>query len=68
MEELFEKYRKDPASIDESWAEILEGFEFCQKNYKAEEGDAFYTPMNSGHEPDHCLPAKGAICSQRPIP
>ena len=44
IEELFEKYRKDPASIDESWRKFFEGFEFCQKNYKAEEGDAFLYP------------------------
>ncbi len=44
MEELIEKYRKDPASIDESWRKFFEGFEFCQKNYKAEEGEAFLYP------------------------
>ena len=44
MEDLLEKYRKDPASVDESWRKFFEGFEFCQKNYKAEEGDAFLYP------------------------
>ncbi|MCX6283961.1 MAG: 2-oxoglutarate dehydrogenase E1 component, partial [Bacteroidetes bacterium] len=44
IEELFEKYRKDPASVDESWRKFFEGFEFCQKNYKAEEGEAFLYP------------------------
>ena len=28
MEELFEKYRKDPASVDKSWRNFFEGFEF----------------------------------------
>ena len=44
IEELFEKFRNDPASVDESWRKFFEGFEFCQKNYKAEEGEAFLYP------------------------
>ncbi|MEI7492001.1 MAG: 2-oxoglutarate dehydrogenase E1 component [Bacteroidota bacterium] len=44
IEELFEKFRKDPESVDESWQKFFEGFEFCQKNYKAEEGEAFLYP------------------------
>jgi len=44
IEELFEKYRKDPASVDDSWRKFFEGFEFCQKNYKAEQGEAFLYP------------------------
>jgi len=44
IEELLEKYHRDPASVDESWRRFFEGFEFCQKNYKAEEGDAFLYP------------------------
>jgi len=44
IEDLLEKYRKDPLSVDESWRKFFEGFEFCQKNYKAEEGEAFLYP------------------------
>ncbi|MCX6286507.1 MAG: 2-oxoglutarate dehydrogenase E1 component [Bacteroidetes bacterium] len=44
IEELFRKYREDPASVDESWRKFFEGFEFCQKNYKADEGEAFLYP------------------------
>jgi 2-oxoglutarate dehydrogenase E1 component len=44
IEELFEKYKADPGSVDESWRKFFEGFEFCQKNYKAEEGEAFIYP------------------------
>ena len=44
MEALFEKYREDPASVDESWQKFFEGFEFCQKNYKAEAGEAYLYP------------------------
>jgi len=32
IEELFEKYKADPGSVDESWRKFFEGFEFCQKN------------------------------------
>jgi 2-oxoglutarate dehydrogenase E1 component len=41
---LFEQYKLDPASVDESWRKFFEGFEFCQKNYKAEEGEAYLYP------------------------
>jgi len=44
IEELFGKYKYDPGSVDESWRKFFEGFEFCQKNYKAEEGSAFLVP------------------------
>jgi len=44
IEELFGKYKNDPGSVDESWRKFFEGFEFCQKNYKAEEGSAFLVP------------------------
>ena len=44
IEALFEQFRKDPASVEESWRNFFEGFEFCQKNYKAEEGEAFIYP------------------------
>jgi len=38
IEGLFEQYRLDPSSVDESWRRFFEGFEFCRLNYKA--GDA----------------------------
>jgi len=41
---LFEQYKLDPASVDEGWRKFFEGFEFCQKNYKAAEGEAFMYP------------------------
>jgi len=44
FEELYRQYRADPESVDESWRKFFEGFEFCQTNYKAEQGKAFITP------------------------
>lgn len=44
IESLFEQFRKDPDSVDEGWRKFFEGFEFCQKNYKAEKGEAFLYP------------------------
>jgi 2-oxoglutarate dehydrogenase E1 component len=44
FEELFDKYRKDAGSVDETWRKFFEGFEFCQMNYKAEGGEAFIYP------------------------
>jgi len=44
IEELYGRYKNDPGTLDESWRKFFEGFEFCQKNYKAEEGAAFLVP------------------------
>ncbi len=44
FEELFQKYKNDPVSVDESWRKFFEGFEFCQVNYHAEQGEAFIVP------------------------
>jgi 2-oxoglutarate dehydrogenase E1 component len=41
---LYEQYKQDPASVDESWRKFFEGFEFCQTNFKAGTGDAYVVP------------------------
>jgi 2-oxoglutarate dehydrogenase E1 component len=41
---LYEQYKQEPASVDESWRKFFEGFEFCQTNFKADQGDAFVVP------------------------
>ncbi len=44
IEELFEQFKNNPESVDESWKKFFEGFEFCQMNYKADKGEAFIYP------------------------
>ncbi|HTX88798.1 MAG TPA: thiamine pyrophosphate-dependent enzyme, partial [Bacteroidales bacterium] len=44
IEEMYEKFRSDPGSVEESWRKFFEGFEFCRKNYKAEKGEAYVVP------------------------
>jgi 2-oxoglutarate dehydrogenase E1 component len=44
IEELFERYRTDPGSVEESWRKFFEGFEFCQMNYKSEKDETFIYP------------------------
>jgi len=34
FEELFSKYKEDPGSVDNSWREFFDGFEFALQNYK----------------------------------
>ncbi|MEM9896536.1 MAG: 2-oxoglutarate dehydrogenase E1 component [Bacteroidota bacterium] len=34
LDDLFESYKKDPNSIDESWGRFFEGFEFGQEKYE----------------------------------
>jgi 2-oxoglutarate dehydrogenase E1 component len=44
IEELYEKFRQDPASLEETWRKFFEGFEFCQTNFKATKQDSFVVP------------------------
>ncbi|MEI7725220.1 MAG: 2-oxoglutarate dehydrogenase E1 component [Bacteroidota bacterium] len=41
---LYEQYKLDPASVDESWLKFFEGFDFCQTNFKADQGQAYVVP------------------------
>lgn len=41
---LYEQFKNDPSSVEESWRKFFEGFEFCQTNYKAEKGEAYIYP------------------------
>jgi len=34
FEELFSKYKEDPGSLEDSWREFFDGFEFALQNYK----------------------------------
>jgi 2-oxoglutarate dehydrogenase E1 component len=34
IESLYEQYKADPASVDESWKKFFEGFEFAQTHYE----------------------------------
>lgn len=44
FEELYERFKADPGSVEESWRKFFEGFDFCQVNYKAEKGQSFIIP------------------------
>lgn len=33
IEELYQSYKKDPQSVDDSWQKFFEGFEFSQKDF-----------------------------------
>lgn len=44
IDELFEKYNRDPSLVDESWRNFFEGFEFCRTNYKPSNGHPFTIP------------------------
>jgi 2-oxoglutarate dehydrogenase E1 component len=44
IEELYEKFRKDPDSVEESWKSFFEGFEFSEINYKTKKDDSLVYP------------------------
>ena len=39
IEELYERYKNDPASVDETWRGFFKGFEFAQMQYNGEQQD-----------------------------
>jgi len=44
FEELFSKYKEDPGSVEDSWREFFDGFEFAMQNYKkTKDGIPLYT-------------------------
>jgi 2-oxoglutarate dehydrogenase E1 component len=44
IEGLYDQYKHDPASVDESWRKFFEGFEFCQTNFRADDGNSYVVP------------------------
>ena len=44
IEELFNKYKADPGSVDPSWRDFFAGFEFSLLNYTAEDGGSQVYP------------------------
>lgn len=44
IEELFEKFRQDPESVEESWKSFFEGFEFREKNYQTAKSESLVYP------------------------
>jgi 2-oxoglutarate dehydrogenase E1 component len=41
---LYDQFKTDPQSLDESWRKFFEGFEFCLTNYKGNDGDTLLVP------------------------
>jgi len=46
IEELYQSYKNDPQSVDESWQKFFEGFEFSQKDFGGN-GEATETRVSS---------------------
>lgn len=46
IEELYQSYKNDPQSVDDSWQKFFEGFEFSQKDF-GENGKAQETRVSS---------------------
>ena len=43
LEELLSKYKEDPGSVDTSWRDFFDGFEFASQNYqKKKDGKTLY--------------------------
>ncbi|HNY03369.1 MAG TPA: 2-oxoglutarate dehydrogenase E1 component [Bacteroidales bacterium] len=41
---LYEQYKQDPMSVEESWRKFFEGFEFCRTNFAETKGDSYVVP------------------------
>jgi len=42
IEKLYQAFLKDPESVDESWKQFFEGYEFAKKDYTVSDSDEFY--------------------------
>ncbi len=43
IEELYRKFKADPAQVDEGWRSFFEGFDFASKNYPAKSNQSVVT-------------------------
>jgi len=44
IESLYAAYLKDPSSVEESWRQFFDGFEFSRKQYRVKKGDPARLP------------------------
>ncbi|SIN95961.1 2-oxoglutarate dehydrogenase E1 component [Algoriphagus halophilus] len=68
IDELYASYKSEPNSIDPSWKEFFEGFDFALTNYDVESSDA--TPSSNGKpQPKNgSLATPGTIMDMEQLP
>jgi 2-oxoglutarate dehydrogenase E1 component len=68
VDELYHSYKSDPDSIDSSWKEFFDGFDFALSNYSSE-GDEHSTIISSGTAAKNgALATPGTIMDMEQLP
>ncbi|MFC3879104.1 2-oxoglutarate dehydrogenase E1 component [Algoriphagus namhaensis] len=67
IDELYTSYKSDPSSIDESWKEFFDGFDFALKNYGDENGE-IPTPSTGTTAKNGALATPGTIMDMEELP
>ena len=68
IDELYASYKNDPASIDPSWKEFFEGFDFALANYGQEENGSSTTQPVSTPAKNGALATPGTIMDMEQLP
>ncbi len=70
VDELYHSYKSDPDSIDSSWKEFFDGFDFALSNYSSEGDDqATITVASNGTAPKNgSLATPGTIMDMEQLP
>ncbi|OYX08394.1 MAG: 2-oxoglutarate dehydrogenase E1 component, partial [Algoriphagus sp. 32-45-6] len=68
IDELYASYKNDPASIDPSWKEFFDGFDFALANYGQEENGSTAAPTASYPAKNGSLATPGTIMDMEQLP
>lgn len=69
IDELYNSYKQDPESIDPSWKEFFDGFDFALTNYgEAENGSAAAASSNGAPAKNGSLATPGTIMDMEQLP
>jgi 2-oxoglutarate dehydrogenase E1 component len=68
VDELYHSYKSDPDSIDSSWKEFFDGFDFALTNYSSDEEEPVTTPSNGTAAKNGALATPGTIMDMEQLP
>ncbi|MEP2294879.1 MAG: 2-oxoglutarate dehydrogenase E1 component, partial [Algoriphagus sp.] len=68
IDELYSSYKSDPESIDPSWKEFFDGFDFALTNYGEEEGAPSSNGASKSPAKNGALATPGTIMDMEELP
>ncbi len=68
IDELYSTYKSDPSSIDPSWKEFFDGFDFALTNYGEDENGSSSAPVKESAPKNGALATPGTIMDMEQLP